>query len=371
MFVNSVGGATINVQPTCISFWRDGIAERKSDRHSSVLGELGRRAEHDRPASQSGGSYVCARVDGTHLSAAARAADQLTRLYRFDMPGWADLASGARPPLRNVEDFEPGGHRTGWQHEAAARVERQHRERNLMLQSSEREQALLRSQSGPAAGMSLSAVPSSFLTRIESQLFRVSLLRRLRLPLPPSSRYCSCGRLSDIFGHHRASCAQAGVLGRRGFAIESAAARICREAGGRVATNRFVRDLDIGVPVNVGRVWKLLWTDSLRTVEPSSPWTPRSCQCCTVMGHHIEAQLMRMGSFWWQPDAGRNEPTLSWSSPGTEPSWSCLLEEELMERRRTSTASCVTGVLPVLTLQREPQVEHEGRACQFVVDAKD
>ena len=31
---------------------------------------------------------------------------------------------------------------------------------------------------------------------------------------------------------------------------ERAAARICREAGERVATNRFVRDLDIGVPVN-------------------------------------------------------------------------------------------------------------------------
>ena len=40
-----------------------------------------------------------------------------------------------------------------------------------------------------------------------------------------------------FFGHHRAACAQAGVLGRRGFAIESVAARICREAGGRVPTN--------------------------------------------------------------------------------------------------------------------------------------
>ena len=38
--------------------------------------------------------------------------------------------------------------------------------------------------------------------------------------------------------------------------MESAAARICREAGGRVATNRFVRDLYIGVPVNDGRRMK-------------------------------------------------------------------------------------------------------------------
>ena len=101
--------------------------------------------------------------------------------------------------------------------------------------------------------MSLCAVLSSPQTRIESQLFRVLLLRRFCLPVPPASRLCRCGCLLDSFGHHRASCAQAGVLGRRGFAVESAAARICREAGGRVATNVFVRDLDLPDPVNDGR----------------------------------------------------------------------------------------------------------------------
>ena len=34
----------------------------------------------------------------------------------------------------------------------------------------------------------------------------------------------------DVLGHQRAACAEAGVLGRRGHAVESAAARICREA---------------------------------------------------------------------------------------------------------------------------------------------
>ena len=38
------------------------------------------------------------------------------------------------------------------------------------------------------------------------------------------------------------------MLGRRGFPLESAAARICREAGGRVATNLHVRDMDLGIP---------------------------------------------------------------------------------------------------------------------------
>ena len=43
------------------------------------------------------------------------------------------------------------------------------------------------------------------------------------------------------------------MLVRRGYALESVAARICREAGGRVRTNMFVRDMDLDVPVNNGR----------------------------------------------------------------------------------------------------------------------
>ena len=77
---------------------------------------------------------------------------------------------------------------------------------------------------------------------------RVLLQRRLALPLPLTLRSCRCGRPLDAFGHHRAACSKSGVLGRRGFALESAAARACREAGARVATNLFVRDMDLGVP---------------------------------------------------------------------------------------------------------------------------
>ena len=80
------------------------------------------------------------------------------------------------------------------------------------------------------------------------QVFQVLLLRRLWLPLPPTKRTCGCGRLLDSFGHHRAACANVGVLGRRGFALESAAARVCREAGARVSVNQLVRDLDFAAP---------------------------------------------------------------------------------------------------------------------------
>ena len=44
---------------------------------------------------------------------------------------------------------------------------------------------------------------------------------------------------------HRADCATAGVLGRRGWALESVAARVCREGGARVRANVFVRDMDL------------------------------------------------------------------------------------------------------------------------------
>ena len=44
-----------------------------------------------------------------------------------------------------------------------------------------------------------------------------------------------------------------GFWWRRGFALESVAARICREAGGRVATNLFIRDLEPPGAANNGR----------------------------------------------------------------------------------------------------------------------
>ena len=164
---------------------------------------------------------------------------------------WDALVRGARPPRHEVDDYEPGEARHGWQHEAASRVERLFRS-HLMERLAEHEQALLRSQSGPMAGMALSASPSNFLKRIEPHIFRVVLLRRLRLKILSSSLCtCRCGRLRDPFAH-RAACARVGVLGRRGFAIESAAIRLCREGGARVATNVMLRDLDVPVPVARG-----------------------------------------------------------------------------------------------------------------------
>ena len=81
--------------------------------------------------------------------------------------------------------------------------------------------------------------------RIESQSFRILLLRRLRQSRPSTEHSCRCGCLLDSFGHHRSACPVAGVLGTRGLPLENAATRTCREGGGRVRTDGLVRDMDI------------------------------------------------------------------------------------------------------------------------------
>ena len=100
----------------------------------------------------------------------------------FEPPSWHALLHGARPPL--PDEFDPGSWRTGWQHEAASRVDRSFRAFAMMPVMTDSEKALLRSQSGPFSGAALSATPSSFPLRIAPGLFRVLLLRRLRLPSP-------------------------------------------------------------------------------------------------------------------------------------------------------------------------------------------
>ena len=91
--------------------------------------------------------------------------------------------------------------------------------------------ALVRSQSGPLASVPFTALPVHRVSKMDSEPYRVLLLRRLRLPLPFTVRTCRCGRPLDVFGHHRAACSTVGVLGRRGFAAENAIAQICREGG--------------------------------------------------------------------------------------------------------------------------------------------
>ena len=157
----------------------------------------------------------------------------------FELPTWDRLVEGQRPSASDDDEASWGG----WQQRASEMLERDHFS-TVRPTLTESEQAMVLSQKNPLSAEPFVCVPTSRETRFDSAVFRVLLLRRLQLPLHLSAPVCRCGRLSDVLGHHQSACATTGVLGRRGFAVESAAARICREGGGHVRTNVLVRDLD-------------------------------------------------------------------------------------------------------------------------------
>ena len=215
-----------------------------------------------------------------------------------------------RPTPRQPDEFEPGCDRSGWQHEVASKVEEEFRVGNLFGRLDDASKALMRLRRNwiGIGIVHLSAVPS----HPSGALFVSGLFRHLRLPLPLTGRNCRCGQPLDSSGHHRAACARAGVLGRRGFAVESVAARICREAGGRVTTNVLVRDMDLvrpDGPLSVRRGpagCAPLW---------SAPSTPTA-----MLG---ETQPGEMEWIWKLHAGGRSALTRSSPSEEVGPGWSC------------------------------------------------
>ena len=208
-----------------------------------------------------------------------------------------------RPRALQPDEMEPGIARGGWQHEAASRVERHFRQEVLFERMGSRDQAILRSQGGSGAGLALTVSPTTLMTKIPPHLFRTILLRRLCLPLPFSRNMCRCGRPIDSFGH-RASCTRTGALGWRGFALESVAARVCREAGARGPGSRFVspssrRQLQIGS----GRPF---------SVGPSWPWTRLWCVLYIAMVRRTQQQPTRTEWCSNEPGGARNVGTQSW-----------------------------------------------------------
>ena len=119
------------------------------------------------------------------LRAAQEAPRSLEGVLGWSPPSWSAVRNGARPDTHQPEEFEPSGKR-GWQHEAASRVD-QLRDDDLFVRLTDSGQALVRSQGGPGAGLALATCPRCRITRIEPQLFRILLFRRLNLPLPLSA----------------------------------------------------------------------------------------------------------------------------------------------------------------------------------------
>ena len=106
----------------------------------------------------------------------------------------------------------------GWQQQATKYLHQKFWDEQFCGELTDAQKALMLSQRGPLASAAFTVVPTNRMTRMEAQPFRILLCRRLRLPLPLSSRTCRCGRQLDIYGHHRAACSEAGVLGSGGSA---------------------------------------------------------------------------------------------------------------------------------------------------------
>ena len=162
----------------------------------------------------------------------------------FTLPPWEDLAATTTEEEPKHGEMEPNQPRQGWQSRAVRDMEF----RNLLAIREalpNPPQALFRSQRAPLASVPFVCMPVDRVFRIDSQPFKILFWRRLRMPLSLPVHSCRCGRLLDNLNHRRSTCAIAGVLGKRGFPLENATARICREAGGRMRTNIFVRDLDL------------------------------------------------------------------------------------------------------------------------------
>ena len=186
------------------------------------------------------------------VAAAAQAATHLVN-QGFRAPAWdAAFADAAFPPDRAVEDGVGVDDLRGWQRRASRACDERALETHF-TDLSPASRALLLSQAGPHSGRVFTVLPTSDDVTIVSAQFRVLLLRRLRLALALCPRTCRCGRSLDPLGYHRAACATSGVLPTRALPLEHALARVCREAGARVARNVRVADMNIDVPVSDAR----------------------------------------------------------------------------------------------------------------------
>ena len=125
---------------------------------------------------------------------------------QFEVPSWTSLAE--REEVAFVEEPEPHEPKIG------KSLYRKFHQESSWPGFTDSAKVLMHSQHGPWVSALFTAVPTTRMTRFETQFFRVCFCRRLH---PLSSRICRCVRQLHSIGHHRAACAEAGVLSRRGF----------------------------------------------------------------------------------------------------------------------------------------------------------
>ena len=178
-----------------------GVEQLPQESGRCPLGQLGRLFTHGaRPTPGHCG-------DNDHIVSRVSRGRRLVEDVGLDFPSWRELAE---TPAARVEDPEPGQPKCGWQQRATRMVEQSFVHTQVWPGRNGPTRALLRSQHGPLASAPFTAIPTSRVTRFDAQPFHLLLCRRLHLPLPLTLRTCRCG-------HHRAACAEAGVLGKRGL----------------------------------------------------------------------------------------------------------------------------------------------------------
>ena len=205
----------------------------------------------------------------------------------FTTPNWNSLWQGLRPRQPELDELDPGVPSHGWQFFAALSVEHHFRSCSVWPRLTPTEQTLLRSQSGPVAGLPFFFHPDFVALAFSPSALPLSCSSAASGFPCPLSRTSGCGRPLDVLGHHRATCSKAGVLGSRGFSVESAATKVCREAGACVSLNAFVRDLDLPVAQHDGQRLEVvahglpLFGGAQLAIDTTcrSPcrWTPESC----------------------------------------------------------------------------------------------
>ena len=97
----------------------------------------------------------------------------------------------------------------GWRQQAAQATHAA-QQAELLTHLDPASEAMLASQTGPFASRTFTTIPWGHDLTYPSHLFRLLLLRRLRLPLPLSERSCRCRRFLDPLGDQRAACPRAG-----------------------------------------------------------------------------------------------------------------------------------------------------------------
>ena len=154
--------------------------------------------------------------------------------------------------------------------------------------------AAMRSQGGSGAGLALTCCPTCRVTKMEAHLFRVTLMRRLQLPL--TVRTCRCGLPLDALGHHRAACARGGSGEARvgsGECCSTDLPRRWRSSEPTFCCGTSIWALLVQRPTADGL--RLLWMASPSSAVPNWLSTPPWCVRCGGMVGPPPEPLWKMG----------------------------------------------------------------------------